>query len=262
MKLFQISLPRTRSSMLFDSTSEWQIQTQGLYEVDGHPELFLEVARNIEFVDRKVEKIHTSELYPVIHEDGIKMHYIYPLVFNDVRSRNQYKINLLKQEKARGREYLIKGTLNMAENCEEVLEFFKDRKIVLTTREDREAMIMSFFYAWESKLFQSRHNNLDLYKEKMSKGVVVDDQIINSYIPFLKQYEQIESYLKDNNIPYTVITYEQLENSDTISELVGTDEWKKYVTDKKLPIHIEKDYRKLIHNYDEVKERLVKERVI
>ena len=262
MKLFQVSLPRTRSTLLYESTRDWQRETQGLINVDGHSELFLEWGRNMELVDRKTEESHTTELYPMIHEDGIEMHFVYPHILKTTSARNKYKINLLRKERDSGREYLIKGTLNMAESCEEVFDFFSDRKIILTTREDREAMMMSFFFSWEIKMFHARKNNLEIYKDRMNKGVVVPNQIIYDYIPFVRQYDKIEAHLKTSNIQYTVLTYEQLEDSNVISETLGTDEWKRYVSKDTVPIHIEKNYRNLIHNYDEVLEILKKENVL
>ena len=52
-------------------------------------------------------------------------------------------------------------------------------------------------------------------------------------------------------------TYEELENVDAISSAIGTDEWKEYADFESLPIKVDKDYKKLIHNYDEVKQLLI-----
>jgi hypothetical protein len=257
MKTFLISLPRSRSTLVYELLRGYHIQKYGLKEIHNHPEFFLEWGRNMELCDRKVNKYFTTELYPVAHKNGVEMHFVYPWILKDTESRNHYKINLLKQEKQLGNEYYIKGTLNIAKNCKEILDFYKDRKIIITEREDVESMYMSFFFAWESKIFHARHNNLELYKNKLNKGVIVPEQIILDYILFVEQLNKIKQYLKDNNFNYSVLTYEDLENIDTISDVVETDEWKNYADFNSLPIEIKKDYKKLIHNYNEVKEILI-----
>ena len=180
------------------------------------------------------------------------MHYVWPSIFNSTKERNSYKIELLKKEKEKGREYNIKGTLNLAENIKDVCDLFKDRKFILTKRKDVESMILSFFFAWESKLFHARSHNLDVYKGKMKQGVTVGQEIIFDYIDWLDQMEIVETYLKENNINHEVVYYEDLKDDDDISEIIKTDEWKQYRNTNDLPIRIDKDYSKLINNYDEV----------
>lgn len=221
-------------------------------EVQGHPEFFLEWGRNMELYDQKTNEHHTTELYPVVHPSGMKMHFVYPWILGDVAARNRYKISLLEQERERGNEYYIKGTLNMAESCGVVLDFFKDRRIILTDREDREAMYMSFFFAWETKIFHARRNNLTRYRDKMSEGVTVPDQIVIDYIGFVRQYETIFDYVRHNDFDYRVLMYEQLDDPSTITDALGTSEWEKHRDDTFVPIQVEKDYRDLIHNYDHV----------
>ena len=69
--------------------------------------------------------------------------------------------------------------------------------------------------------------------------------------------DKIKNYLKNNNFNYSVLTYEELNSIDVISYAIETDEWKKYADFNSLPIGIDKDYKKLIHNYDEVKQLLI-----
>lgn len=262
MKLFQISMPRSRSTFLFESTKEWQKNRYGLLEVDRHPELFLEWGRNMELHDRKTDDHYTSELYPIIKDDTIRMHFVWPPILGDTSARNHYKLQLLKQEKLHGREYIIKGTLNFADNCEEIFNFFNDRKIILTTRNDKEAMMMSFFFAWETKLFQARANNIEYYQSVLQKGVVVSKDIVYDYIPFVQQFDKIKTHLEKNNIKFTILTYEDMADHTTISETLGTDEWRRFCPSDGLSFHIEKDYTTLIHNYDEIKELLIEENII
>lgn len=256
MKQFLISLPRTRSTLIFDSLRGYNKEKYGLNIPKGHSELFLEWGRNMELYDHKTQNYFTTELYPISDIYEMKIHFIYPPVFDKTHDRNLYKLSVLQDEKKKGREYNIKGTLNLASTIAEVCAFYNDRKFIITKRDDVESMIMSFFFAWESKLFHARHNNINIYNQAMNKGVTVPDKIIEDYCIFLEQMNIIEKYLMCNNINYDVVTYEELENENVISEIIETDEWKQYRNESQLPIRIDKDYKKLIHNYSHVKDKL------
>lgn len=251
MKIFPISIPRTRSSFLYESLRGYYKHVYNMPQPWGHPEIFLDWGRNMELVDRKVEVSHTTEIYPVSHKNEMKVHFIYPPVFDNRYDRNVYKLNVLQQEKDLGREYYIKGTLNIAPNMKEICDFYSDREIIFTTRDDKEKLYMSLMYAWTTKLFHARQNNLDLYKSRMDEGIVVDLEDTRKTVEFINQNEIILDYLKDNNIKHTVVTYEQLENENVISDVLGTDDWIQY-REEDIPIHIEKNYRTLIKNYDDV----------
>lgn len=256
MKTFLISLPRTRSSYLFESLQPYYEKKYGLMTPDGHSELFLEWGRNIQVYNFKTEEYNMTELYPVSHKDKMQIHFVSPPIFDSTEKRNDNKLSVLKKERSKGREYNIKGTLNLASNIEQICEFYSDRKIILTKRHDKEAMIMSFLFAWESKLFHARHHNKDRYNEALSNGVTVGNDIVFDYIDWLDQMDIIETHLKENNINHEVVMYEDLTSDNAISDIIGTDKWIQYRNEKDLPIRIDKDYRKVIHNYEEVLEIL------
>lgn len=256
-KVLQISLPRSRSTVIYDLIKGYQ-QSLGLNEVEGHPELFLEFGRNMEIHDIKSNQKYMSEMYPVIKNNIISMHYVYPYILGDTKSRNLYKLNLLKQQKNIGIEYQIKGTLNLANCVEEVMNFFNDRKIIITTRRNLLDAEMSFYFAWTIKLFHARKNNIERYTELLEKGVVVDPNLVSEYKPFLSQLNIIIDYLKENNYNYEILYYEDLDNREniitSINNVLKTDAWINYTNWEKLPIYKEKDYSKIIHNYEEIKE--------
>lgn len=260
-KVLQISLPRSRSTVMYDLIKGYQTHL-GLKEVQGHPELFLEFGRNMEFHDIRQDKRFTSEMYPVIHNDGIEMHYVYPYILGDTRERNLYKLNLLKQQKSQGIEYYIKGTLNLSDSIAEVVNVFADRKIIITTRKNLIEAEMSFYFAWTIKLFHAKANNVDRYREFLQDSVWVDPELVSQYKPFLKQLDIITDYLDTNCIAYETVYYEDTDNQDkiasTIDNILQTNEWRKYADWNQLPILIEKDYSKLIQNYDEILELATK----
>ena len=92
--------------------------------------------------------------------------------------------------------------------------------------------------------------------------MVVPRQIVLDYIPFVNKYDTIKKYLITNNFDYSIVTYEDLSDVDVISNILETDEWKNYANFKTLPIEIEKDFKKIIHNYEEVKQILVEQGAI
>lgn len=256
-KILQISLPRSRSTIVYDLLKNYQ-KSLGLKEVEGHPELFLEFGRNMEFHNIKDNEQHTSEMYPVIKNNVLSMHYVYPYILGDTKSRNLYKLELLKKQKNIGIEYQIKGTLNFANCIDEIINFFNDRKILITTRKNLIDAEMSFYFAWTTKLFHARKNNIDRYHDYLTKGVYVDPQLVKDYKPFLNQLNFIIDHLKEKKCNYEILYHEDMSNKEniisSINKIVGTDEWLKFANWDNLPIYTEKDYRKIIHNYDEIKE--------
>lgn len=257
-KVFQISLPRSRSTVFYELMKGYQ-KSLGLSEVEGHPELFLEYGRNMEMHDIREDQKYMSEMYPVIKNNTIIMHYVYPYILENSRDRNLYKLNLLKEQKNKGIEYYIKGTLNLADSISEIANFFNDRKVVITSRKNLLDAELSFYFAWTVKLFHARKNNVDRYKNILKNGVYVDPALIDDYKPFLKKLDTITSFFKNNKIAYETIYHEDTVNKEKIEEkinsILNTEEWKKTANWDKLPIYIEKDYSKLILNYDEILER-------
>lgn len=259
---FFISAPRTRSSVLFETARYYVEDVFNLKPLDGHTELFLEYSRNAEFYDVKVDEYHTAELYPIAHEGNLKVHYIYPHVFNTRNERNLHKIRILKDLKEQGHEFNIKGTINIVEGYKEILNFYSDRHFVITKRRNTEDYVCSLLYAYTSKLFHARPNNLERYRSIMDAGITVSQELLNLVPQLLAQTIElwnVQEFIKSNNCTCTVTYYEDLdtqENIDTtITKILGTDEWKKYLPENildKVPLKIDKDYSKIISNYEEV----------
>lgn len=252
MKILPISLPRSRSTFLFESLQGYQ-EHLGLLVPSNHSEYFLEYNRNVEFFDSKTGNYVATEIFPVVFNDRISMQFMYPHLFKDSQSRNEYKLKLLREEKDKGREYYIKSTSQISDNIKEIIDFFSDRTVLLTKRQNMIDNVLSAQFAWETKLFHCRENNLDLYMKHVNDGISLDVSRFHFYINYvLNSFYKVENYLKENDIKYEILYYEYLTDDDYISEAIGTDEWVKYRKPEHiLTKHIEKDYSKIILNYDE-----------
>lgn len=259
---FFICPPRTRSSVLFQLMEFYANQKLGLSPVEGHIELFLEFSHNNLFTDLKTGETQIGELYPVIKQDELHVHFISPPVFKTGAQRNLYKLSVLQQAKTNRINYNIKGTVNITDTPDEILDFFSDRHIILTKRRDTELYVLSFLYAFTSKLFNARDFNYDRYMEKLNAGVTVSQHVIDNVDRLLdktiKTYK-LQQKLVDKGIQHTVTYYEDLNTEqklfDKISEIYGTTEWQDYLPShyrELIPIKVEKDYTKCILNYSDI----------
>ena len=230
----------------------WQKEKYDLLVPENHSEIFLEWRRNVQFQDFKTGESHSAEIVPFSRKNKMEIYHVHPPMFETTEERNSYKIQVLKDEKEQGRDYYLKGTLNVAPNISELCELYKDRRFILSERENKIDLYMSFLYAWKIKLFHAHDFNYKRYLEQMVP-VKVDVEQAKTYKNFVDRMEKVKRYMVLNNIDHEVVTYEELEDEDVISELVDTDEWKSYRKDEhNTTLHIEKDYRKLIINYSEV----------
>lgn len=259
---FFISPPRTRSSVLYHLMEWYAIEKLGLLPLKNHPELFLEFSQNNLCTNLRTGETTIGELYPVIHDNAMHVHFVSPPIFSSTVERNIYKLDVLKQARALGNEFYVKGSVPMVETPYEILDFFKDRHIVITKRRDIETCVLSYICASTTRIFHARPNNLDSYKNTLEEGVVIDESKLPRLHILLDQIYKLwnlEEYLKEHNFDYSVVYYEDLDNYDqifnVINNLYGTSEWINYLPDdyeKLIPIKVEKDYTKCILNYDSI----------
>lgn len=261
---FFLCAPRTRSSILFETMMYWANDYYGLLPLHNHMELFLEISKNVLAHDAKTEKSFETELHPVVRPDGIHVHYIWPPMFNNSVERNSYKLNVLEELRDQGKHYNIKGTINLIHTAEQAVEFFSDRHFVITKRRSIVDNTVSFAYAYMSKLFSARKNNMQLYLDKLEQGVTIPQQLLDripNHIKEMKQLEDMELLLEKKGIPYSIVYYEDMNTEEqidqTITDLYDTNSWKASLPDNIADlqtIHVEKDYSKVIKNYDQLVE--------
>ena len=258
---FFISAPRTRSSVLFE-TAQYYVQKKfNLKDLIGHTELFLEFSRNAEFHDAKIGQMYAAELYPLARQGKLEVHYIYPPVFTSRKERNAHKIQTLKYLKDQGHQFNIKGTAQIIDSYQEIIDFYNDRHFVITKRRNLEDYVLSFCVAYFTKIFHARENNYQRYMDILDSKVYIPHDQFDMSLKLLKTTKQLwdlEYYLQEKGLSYSVTYYEDLDTQDkidnTLTEILGTDDWKNYLPDdyqKQIPIKVDKVYRELISNYDE-----------
>jgi len=77
-KPFFISPPRTRSSVLFETLIPYVADNTELLPVVGHSEPFLHTVQNKTIIDGNTGTHHLAEMYPIMTDKSIDIHYIYP----------------------------------------------------------------------------------------------------------------------------------------------------------------------------------------
>lgn len=259
---FFLCAPRTRSTILFESSKYYLENALGMMRLNNHSELFLEFSQNAQFYDAKVGQMHTCEIYPLVKDDSISIHHIYPHVFKDVYERNKYKFDILKELKNRNKHVNLKGTIQLAHSIKDTVDFYSDRLFVITKRKNLLEYVLSLLTSYHIKIFHGRDNNIDRLIKILNEGIILNivdaERITTNLLSLTNKLWSIENILKDKKIPYTIAYYEDLDSNENIKKILynilGTDEWEKYIPSEKniLPIRIDKDFSKIIKNYDEV----------
>lgn len=264
MKLVLLSQPRSRSVYLYKLLQPYQKEKYNFLNVNGlhWGEFFNEINRKNTHFENGIE--YGKEYYPVISNDGLESTWVWPYKLNNTISRHNYKFNLLSSEKENGREYFLKCMMNIGPSINDFLEFFKDRTIILTKREDKVAAFMSFAFAYTIKIYHIFNVNKEKYNSIIENGPVeISTEVINLCLKYAKEFSLLEETLIASGNSYKTITYEQLDDTNNISELLGTDEWKIYSDNiVGMPQKMERDYSQLIANYNEIKELLLNESII
>lgn len=265
IKPFFISLPRSRSTVLYDRMEGYALNKLKMSEIINHPEFFLEFSHTDMYFNTKTQKYNDLELYPITKNNRIDMHFIYPHVFDNSIDRIKYKMSILKKEKEHGRDYYFKGTMNIFDNYKEIIDFFSDRKLILNKRHDIVEMTISYLYARNVKLFHAKGNNYDYYTSVLQNGTIIKEselEDMKEYIEYLLFIDDVENYIKTKKYNYCVTYYEDMESDELINlkidDIYETTEWRNFVitTVHSTPIKVEKSYSDVIKNYKDVRSYL------
>lgn len=261
---FFLSAPRTRSTILYEYASFYIKQKTNIMVLQNHSELFLEFSLNAQYTDLKTRKTFPAEMYPIINRDNnIVMHFIYPYLHNNTRDRNLSKLDLLKKQRDKGYEYFFKGTLEVLDSYEEIIDFYKDRNFIITKRRNLEEFCLSVVLAFTTKIFNPRRYNKEMYLSILENGIYVNiEEIKNDFLQCLKYTFDLwnsETYFLKNGLKYKTVYYEDINTFNDIDKILGDilqdKDWDKCLPkniEELLPIKIEKDYKRIIKNYDEV----------
>lgn len=260
---FFLSPPRTRSTLLYELAEDAAINYHGLRPIINHSELFLEFNYSNKVFNYRENVEYPTELYPIIRDGNVHIHYIYPYVHNSLEKRNNYKVKILKEARDLGLEFYFKGTMQCAE-CPDLVEFYKNRHWVITKRKDIVEQIISTLYAGTISIFTIRQDEAKIkaYNKATSQKVTINlsgssrEEYIKTFIPRVNKTHAIERELILKGIDYTIAYYEDLETEDAIVEkmieIIGDKNWKPKhgfspTVKRSIP------YEDLIENYSEVR---------
>ncbi len=253
MKPFILSLPRTRSSIVYHLMAPYAEQHYGMFS-NIHPEYFLEFS--VENFFTVNSQVHFSEIYPIIKHNKIETFYMYPYYFDNSTDRLTYKLSLLQQQKNEGIEYFFKGSIDIFKDYRPILNFFSDRKIVLIKRKNFHNLVISFLVAVELKTFHKTSGTAEIYKKLLNEKIIISDTVLvglENFIGTLLKIDEVEKFLIENNFNTDILYYEELDSKkeieDTISRIYNTDNWKKYIVKNDLPIDTNINYQKVVKNY-------------
>lgn len=260
---FFLSAPRTRSSILYESTVNYCVKKYGFKTIRNYPEPFNEFWPRTTVHDTKYNKNSYLEMTPFLTSRGVQMHGIYPFMFNSVEERNKHKIKVLKEARDLDIELYFKGTYQL-QYSPEIYDFYKDRLWIITKRKDISEQTISFIHAKRIGIYSYRNSGIHKkrYEEKTSKKIFIDLNDTKTKRSLQKFIEvaafgtyKMEKELADRGIDYMVTYYEDLQTDSaiksTINNILQDDRWEQGI--KHLPIKREKDYSDLIQNYSELK---------
>lgn len=253
---FFICAPRTRSTILFEALTPYVEKHMGLRRIRGHTELFLEVSANAVFTDAKTNHQHSMQLMGVANGPDIDIHYVYPPLYQDTATGVRAKLQLLQQQRLLGYEYFIKGTLEVTDALNDVLEFYKGYQIVVSMRRDLTEYCLSSVTAWYSRIFHARQNNVDYYRQVLYNGVDVDLVEAEQWLTQLLRYTKA-CWEIPNKIEATVVWYEDMSDWSGVVKagaLITNDaNWIDHVPEDHfahLPIKVDKNYERILPQYD------------
>lgn len=265
---FLISPPRTRSSILYYTMAEYVQKKHGLMLIQNHSELFLEYNQSLTITDHKSKSTHPGEMIPFLGE-SISMHSVYPYVFQNLKERNMYKLNMLKEAKSQGKNFYFKGTFQVSETAEEIIDFFSDRHFVITKRRNTLDQLCSLLFAKHHRMFivfDANAEHVKNYKSNVLEGAVITDfeRVARYVIEETQKLYALEEILQKKNLEYSVAYYEDMNTWDNIiqtaGKILGDSEWRHTIPNlspKNMPMNTEVDYSKTIKNYTEVKSKLL-----
>lgn len=265
---FFICPPRTRSTVLFQLMEFYAVHKLGLSTIPhGSFELFLEFNPNIHFTDIRTNEITQGEIHPVFNGDGLDIHYMSPARYPTTAERNRYKLRVLSEAKSAGYEYYVKGTYHVVDTIDEILDFYKDRHIVITKRRDTEQYALSYIYALNSNLYNAYDtvlfNNTDQYISTLKEGVIASNIDIQEMLNKTRHVYDLEKLLQQRSLDYTIVYYEDMSDYskifNAITSIYGKSEWQDFLPEdfeKYIPTRVDKDYTKCILNYNDIIEKV------
>lgn len=266
-----IAAPRSRSTALFTLAAPWAEQYYGLISLGQNTEFFNEFSWMNYAHDMNTGHDNRMEYFPVNSKRGLSHHYVYPPFLNNKLERNHHKIRVLQHEQKQGRNYNVKI---MTDNFfsqrnggwwidEELLDFYSNRKMVITRRKDLKGLAFSLLLANTTGLWHRRNRNEADYERVKNGSTYINPNltsIIRRELESLKRLDRLEDIIQGRGYPFFTFYYEDLKNiedmSNALDMVYGNDEWRKTINQQYLDAIMTKDmqidYTTAIENYEEV----------
>lgn len=201
---------------------------------------------------------------PYYNNGKITIHHVYPPIYPDIKTANHNKLLQLKKARIDGYEFNLKGTIECTENAHEILDFYKNYKIIITKRRNLEDLVASTYFAVTVKAFHARPCNFDKYQLLLKTPVTLTKQQLTAakdLLDYISNLWAMEDLAISNNIATHITYYEDLDSEEKIfnelDKIFETDDWRNYIPADyklKIPQNIDKDYSKLVTNYSDIKD--------
>lgn len=270
-----IAAPRSRSTALF-SLAARAVETKfSLKSLGQNTEFFNEWSWRNFCKDTSNGSLNNTEYFPINKPNGLSHHYVYPPILSNKAERNNHKVKVLKFEKKMGREYNIKI---MAPNlfyrdetkyryADDVIDFFGDRKFVITRRRDVKGLALSLLVATHTQMWHKRETNTESYDDLYENPITINPELCTVITPDLQslaRLDGLEESLAQRKYDYEVFYYEDMSTVDDMKNCLDivfeTDSWRQTVSDefieKTMTQDIKLDYRRAIANYDKLEQRI------
>ena len=270
-----IATPRSRSTALFTLAATAAETKFKLKSLGQNTEFFNEWSwRNFSH-DSVTKAISSTEYFPINKPSGISHHYIYPPILKNKAERNVHKVRVLKYEKEMGREYNLKiMSTNLFyrdekkyRQADDIIDFFGDRKFVITRRRDVKGLALSLLVANHTQMWHKREANSESYNDLYENPITINPEMCTVITPDLQslvKLDSLEESLKHRKYDYEVFYYEDMSTVEDMKNCLDvvfeTDAWRQTVSDDQIEKHMTKDinldYHKAIANYDKLEQRV------
>lgn len=261
-----VSMPRSGSTILFELGKEYAVRNLGMKDLGKHSEIFSRYTHNMVAKDVYTDLQHSMELFLVNDKDPhypANIHYVTPSFFASDREAIIHKIKVFMLEQDRGFEHYIKIMANsFVEAPEELMGLYKNRKFILTRSRNLRKSALSLVYSRTTGLWHYRNSNSEEWNSYKEDPIYINPGMVEVIWPDIKVYKNMDNWenkLSIRGADYMVIYKEDIENEDSlygeVDKIFETRDWRETLTEdwaENLPQRIEKDYSKLIQNYDQI----------
>ena len=270
------AVPRSRSTALMTLAGPYMTDILRLIPLGDQTEFFQEWSHRYFCKDTKRDVETRMEYFPLNRENApITHHFVSPPIYNDKLQRISHKIQVLKHEKKVGRNYNIKimsedivsSQVNDNRFDRSILDFFSDRKFVITRRKDIKGLALSLILSIQTNLWHKRSSNTGKWDELENNQIFINPELCTMLRPILRSValmDKFENELERSGYQYQTVYYEDMTTLEdmkvVLDQVFDTTTWRDTLSDSyiesALPKNLGIDYKSVISNYDEVADRI------